>query len=171
MHYLWPWLDVALLSQAYVLHVFLKCWKTSWDFTDMPQSDTNSIRLAAMATAPVSFFFLWPFPTQIIHQRFKNYPNYVNSRDGVSAFCSRLWPFKPKQPGRTFSRQYVNLKSKELKMIKDSTQSFAKFHTAKEKRQFNSADKAWEDQSRCAATPSLHVDINLKESRQQFRYP
>lgn len=51
MHYLQPLSDVALLSQACALHVFQRCWKTSRDFTDMPQNDTDNIHLAAMATA------------------------------------------------------------------------------------------------------------------------
>lgn len=126
---------------------------------------TIFVLLLWLQHSSLSFFISWPFPTAITSQHFKNCPNYVNSTDSISAFCSFLWPLKPSQPVITFSRQYVNAKSKELKMIKDSTQSFAGFHKAKEKRQFNCADKAWEDQSHCAATPSLHVDINLKESR------
>lgn len=68
MHYLRPWSDVALLSQAYVLHVFQRCWKTSRDFTDRPQSDTHNIHLAAMATA-LTTMYSWLFPTEIIVEK------------------------------------------------------------------------------------------------------
>lgn len=65
-------------------------------------------------------------------------PSYLNRIDSILAPCSFFffffsWPLKPKQPGRTFSTQYVNFKSKELKTIKESTQSFAGFHCKREK--------------------------------------
>lgn len=137
MHYLRPWSDVAPLSQACVLRVFQRCWKTSRDFTDMPQSDTDNIHLAAMATALTSMYS-WPFPTEIIASHFWNCPimstvqtEYLPLVHFFSSFF--FLPLQPRQPGRTFSRQHVNFKSKELKMIKDSAQSFAGFQNKREK--------------------------------------
>lgn len=111
------------------------------------------------------FSFRDRFQQQSHLNTLKTAPIMLTVQTAYQPFVLFLWPLKPSQPVITFSRQYVNAKSKELKMIKDSTQSFAGFHKAKEKRQFNCADKAWEDQSHCAATPRLRVDINLKESR------
>lgn len=171
MHYLRPWSDVALLSRACVLRVFQRCWRTSRDFTDMPQSDTDNIHLAAEATALTSMYSVTVSYRNRSFTLLKKLPNYVNIADRISASSTLSlslslfsWQLEPRQPGRTFSRQYANFKSEELKMIKDSTQSFAGFQSKREKDS-SSADKASQDQSHSAATPCLHVDINLKESR------
>lgn len=87
LHYLWPWLDVALLSQAYVLHVFQRCWKTSRDFTDMPQSDTDNIHLAAIATALTSMYS-WLFPIEIIASHFWNCPIMSRHRQNICLLSS-----------------------------------------------------------------------------------
>lgn len=183
LHYLRPWSDVAVPSRANVLRVFQRCWKTSRDFTDMPQSDTDNIRLAAMTTALTSMYS-WLFPTNSVASHFWNWPImwtaqieylllfslFPSPASHASSSPFKCWPLELKQPGKIFSSQHVNsIESKGLRMIKDSNTEL--YWVSEQKRKDSLAARIELSEHQSAATACLHVDINLKESRLRPRYP
>ncbi len=147
MNYLRSWSDVALLSRAYVLHVFQRCWKTSRDLTDMPQSDIDNIHVAAMATAFTSMCS-WLF------QHFKTCPIIWHSTDRKITFVS-LFCFvfdQPKKPGRTFYKTTWEI---QIKGVEVDKRLHPKLHWISEQKRKDSSTVQIEPQ-RIKATALLH---------------
>lgn len=133
MHYLRPWLDVALLSQACVLRVFQRCWKNQQRFHWHATKWHRQYSSCCYGYSSQPHVLMTVSYSKNCFNTFKIDQLWGQHRQNIhlsSALCS-LFPDHSSQgnlEGHFFSH-YVHFKSKDLKMIKDSTQSFSGFHT------------------------------------------